>query len=82
MSPLPDGALPSELKIGTRVGLAAMCVGMFMAILDVQVVTTSLPTIQGALGIAPDQMSWVQTAWLCQVACKGLDGALALEIRP
>ena len=41
-----------------------MCVGMFMAILDVQVVATSLPAIQGALGIAPAQMSWVQTAYL------------------
>ena len=41
-----------------------MCVGMFMAILDVQIVATSLPTIQSALGIAPDQMSWVQTAYL------------------
>ena len=41
-----------------------MCVGMFMAILDVQVVATSLPTIQSALGIARDQMSWVQTAYL------------------
>nr|WP_279589289.1 DHA2 family efflux MFS transporter permease subunit [Rhizomicrobium electricum] len=41
-----------------------MCVGMFMAILDVQVVATSLPTIQGALGIARDKISWIQTAYL------------------
>jgi len=41
-----------------------MCVGMFMAILDVQVVATSLPTIQHALGIPPDRMSWIQTAYL------------------
>ncbi len=41
-----------------------MCLGMFMAILDVQIVATSLPDIQRALGIAPDQMSWVQTAYL------------------
>ena len=41
-----------------------MCVGMFMAILDVQVVATSLPTIQHALHIAQDQMSWIQTAYL------------------
>ncbi len=41
-----------------------MCVGMFMAVLDVQVVATSLPTIQGALGVARDQMSWIQTAYL------------------
>src|SRR3974390_26724 len=33
-------------------GFAMMCVGMFMAILDVQVVATSLPTIQQALNIA------------------------------
>ncbi len=42
----------------------AMCVGMFMAILDVQVAATSLPTIQSALDINPDQMSWIQTAYL------------------
>ncbi|KQV70195.1 MDR family MFS transporter [Rhizobium sp. Root1220] len=45
-------------------GFVAMCVGMFMAILDVQVVATSLPTIQSALDIGPDQMSWIQTAYL------------------
>jgi DHA2 family multidrug resistance protein len=37
---------------------------MFMAVLDIQIVATSLPEIQGALGIAPDQMSWIQTAYL------------------
>ena len=41
-----------------------MCLGMFMAILDIQVVATSLPTIQRALNIAPDEMSWIQTAYL------------------
>lgn len=45
-------------------GFAMMSVGMFMAILDVQVVATSLPTIQRALDIAQDQMSWIQTAYL------------------
>ena len=41
-----------------------MCIGMFMAILDVQVVATSLSTIQGALDIQADQISWIQTAYL------------------
>jgi DHA2 family multidrug resistance protein len=41
-----------------------MCLGMFMAILDIQVVATSLPTIQAALAISPDAMSWIQTAYL------------------
>ncbi|WP_336962812.1 DHA2 family efflux MFS transporter permease subunit [Sphingobium aquiterrae] len=46
------------------IGFVIMCIGMFMAILDIQIVATSLPTIQHALGIAPDQMLWVQTAYL------------------
>jgi len=41
-----------------------MCVGMFMAILDIQVVATSLPAIQDALAISRDAMSWIQTAYL------------------
>jgi MFS transporter, DHA2 family, multidrug resistance protein len=45
-------------------GFAMMCIGMFMAILDVQVVATSLPAIQHALDIPQDQMSWIQTAYL------------------
>jgi MFS transporter, DHA2 family, multidrug resistance protein len=51
-------------SVSTSIGFAMMCVGKFMAILDVQVVATSLPTIQSALDIPPDQMSWVQTACL------------------
>jgi DHA2 family multidrug resistance protein len=46
------------------IGFAMMCIGMFMAVLDVQVVATSLPTIQRALNIPQDQMSWIQTAYL------------------
>ena len=45
-------------------GFVLMCLGMFMAILDIQIVATSLPAIQTALGIAPDRMVWVQTAYL------------------
>jgi DHA2 family multidrug resistance protein len=37
---------------------------MFMAILDIQVVATSLPAIQSALRMRPDQMSWLQTSYL------------------
>ncbi len=48
---------PASLR--TWVGFSMMCLGMFMAILDIQVVATSLPTIQGALNIAPDEMSWI-----------------------
>jgi len=57
---------------------------MFMAILDVQVVATSLPAIQGALGIPPELMSWVQTAYLvAEVIAIPLTGVLtrALSMR-
>jgi len=41
-----------------------MSIGMFMAILDIQIVASSLPDIQAGLGIALNQLSWVQTAYL------------------
>ncbi len=41
-----------------------MCLGMFMAILDIQVVVTSLAVIEEALAIGADRMSWIQTAYL------------------
>src|ERR1700709_176365 len=48
----------------TWLGFILMCLGMFMAILDIQVLATSLPTIQNALAISRDAMSWIQTAYL------------------
>lgn len=50
--------------MSTWLGFAAMALGMFMAILDIQIVVTSLPNIQAALDIEPEQMSWLQTAYL------------------
>jgi DHA2 family multidrug resistance protein len=57
-------AAPVETSAATWLGFMLMCLGMFMAILDIQVVATSLPAIQGALEISRDAMSWVQTAYL------------------
>ena len=57
-----EDATPVTLAIWA--GFALMCLGMFMAILDVQVVVTSLPTIQRALAVPAEQMSWIQTAYL------------------
>jgi MFS transporter, DHA2 family, multidrug resistance protein len=54
----------SLAALTTWAGFAAMCLGMFMAILDIQVVVTSLAVIQEALGIGADRMSWIQTAYL------------------
>ncbi len=43
---------------------AVMCVGMFVALLDIQIVAASLQDIGGGLSAAQDQISWVQTAYL------------------
>ena len=47
----------AEPGAATWLGFVLMCVGMFMAILDIQVVATSLPAIQDALAISRDAMS-------------------------
>ena len=41
-----------------------MCVGMFMAILDIQVVASSLPAMAESLDIPEDKLSWIQTSYL------------------
>src|SRR5208337_4071346 len=41
-----------------------MCVGMFIALLDIQIVASSLQNIGGGLSAAQDQISWVQTSYL------------------
>ena len=77
MSNAPERNASVAVSVSTSIGFAMMCVGMFMAILDVQVVATSLPTIQSALDIPPDQMSWVQTAYLiAEVVAIPLTGLL------
>jgi MFS transporter, DHA2 family, multidrug resistance protein len=77
MSNAPEQHIPIAASVSTSIGFAMMCVGMFMAILDVQVVATSLPTIQSALDIPPDQMSWVQTTYLiAEVVAIPLTGLL------
>ncbi len=45
-------------------GFTAMCLGLFMAVLDIQVVASSLTTIGAALHIAPDRLGWIQTGYL------------------
>jgi MFS transporter, DHA2 family, multidrug resistance protein len=54
----------TKASAATWISFALMCLGMFMAILDIQVVATSMPTIQHALAISPDAISWIQTAYL------------------
>ena len=55
---------PGRVAIPIWSGYLALCLGMFMAILDIQIVASSLPAIQDALGIDTADLSWIQTAYL------------------
>src|SRR5690242_20693221 len=60
MTAMPDTA--GWLK--SLVPFVVMCFGGFMALLDIQIVASSLQYIGGGLSAAQDQISWVQTAYL------------------
>ncbi|KEG19743.1 hypothetical protein H704_00981 [Bartonella bacilliformis Peru38] len=60
----------SEVDVQERIGMRkivafiAMTVGMFMAILDIQIVSSSLAEIQAGLSASSNEISWVQTSYL------------------
>jgi MFS transporter, DHA2 family, multidrug resistance protein len=56
----------------------AMCFGMFMAFLDIQVVSASLSEIQAGLAASSDEITWVQTSYLmAEVVAIPLSGFLS-----
>jgi MFS transporter, DHA2 family, multidrug resistance protein len=60
------------------IAFLAMCFGMFMAILDIQIVSASLTEIQGGLAASSDEISWVQTSYLiAEVIAIPLSGFLS-----
>ncbi|MBV1705778.1 MAG: DHA2 family efflux MFS transporter permease subunit [Hyphomicrobiales bacterium] len=84
----PAGAVTSrpavvaapEDTIDRRKLVAFFCMvfGMFMAILDIQVVSASLSEIQAGLSATPDQVAWVQTSYLiAEVIMIPLSGILS-----
>lgn len=60
------GAPPAADAIPMRriFAFIAMVFGMFMAILDIQIVSASLAEIQAGLSASSDEIAWVQTAYL------------------
>jgi DHA2 family multidrug resistance protein len=73
----PRPVLP-PVKARDVVTFVAMVLGMFMAILDIQIVASSIAQIQAGLSASPDEISWVQTAYLvAEVVMIPLSGMLA-----
>jgi MFS transporter, DHA2 family, multidrug resistance protein len=59
-----DPALVDRIQPRRLVAFLIMVFGMFMAILDIQVVSASLTDIQAGLSASSSEVSWVQTAYL------------------
>jgi len=69
LAPLP----PRQLY-----AFVAMCFGMFMAVLDIQIVSASLADIQAGLSASADEIPWVQTSYLiAEVIAIPLSGFLS-----
>src|SRR5579885_215711 len=87
----PSDALSAPLQPPSRAGSAderieprrvfaflAMVFGMFMAILDIQIVSASLTDIQAGLAASSDEIPWVQTSYLiAEVVAIPLSGFLS-----
>lgn len=73
MNPVEPHVTPRRL-----IAFFALVFGMFMAILDIQIVSSSLSEIQAGLSAGPDEISWVQTSYLiAEVIMIPLSGFLA-----
>src|SRR5947209_1726693 len=60
----PPGYAAPHFSIKRLAAFFFMVFGMFMAILDIQVVSASLSQIQAGLSASSDEITWVQTAYL------------------
>jgi len=75
----PVATAPPGEHVSRRTVFAfiVMVFGMFMAILDIQVVSASLNQIQAGLSAGSDEIAWVQTAYLiAEVIMIPLSGTL------
>jgi DHA2 family multidrug resistance protein len=76
---LPEATnAPARIPLRRAIAFMTMCFGMFMAILDIQIVSSSLAEIQAGLSASADEIPWVQTAYLiAEVVAIPLSGFLS-----
>jgi len=60
----PSLLCPPCVTRGQIIAYGAMVVGMFLALLDIQIISASLPDIQAGLSASSEEISWVQTSYL------------------
>lgn len=75
---MSNTAPPASLSAAQWLGFIAMLFGNFMAILDIQIVASSLLDIQAGLAASSNDMAWVQSAYLiAEVVAIPLSGFLS-----
>jgi len=75
---VPASRAATGFETRKLVAFIAMVFGMFMAILDIQIVSASLSDIQAGLSASADEISWVQTSYLiAEVIMIPLSGTLS-----
>ncbi|WP_312144683.1 MDR family MFS transporter [Brevundimonas sp.] len=55
---------PEKAGLGAWLAVAAGTIGALMATLDISIVNSSLPTIQGEIGASGSEGTWIATAYL------------------
>ena len=71
-------AVPETISTRRLIAFLIMVFGMFMSILDIQIVSASLSDIQAGLSASSSEVSWVQTAYLiAEVIAIPLSGFLS-----
>ncbi len=77
-NPMEVPVVSERIEPKRVVAFVIMVFGMFMAILDIQVVSASLSDIQAGLSASSTEVSWVQTAYLiAEVIAIPLSGFLS-----
>ncbi len=59
-----DTPYMNTLSTRKYIGFFGMIIGMFMSILDIQIVASSLPVIASGLSASQEELSWVQTSYI------------------
>src|SRR5262252_2748383 len=73
-----NAASADRIQPRRLIAFLAMVFGMFMAILDIQIVSASLTEIQAGLAASSNEINWVQTAYLiAEVVMIPLSGFLS-----
>ncbi|MDR3510739.1 MAG: MDR family MFS transporter [Caulobacteraceae bacterium] len=64
VAPRPAAPAEDAVSVKTWVAVVGAALGAFLAILNIQIVSSSLSDIQGAIGAGVDEGGWITTAYL------------------